>query len=149
MTTLEPIAARPEFSILRWKYMVPLAAFVVASIGDVLTTQYVPRGWTGVEADPLAAWVFNHFGNGTIVLPMLLVPILVVVVLKFANRYAWSFIAAGVVAVLYFAAAAHGLEDVHNIVVASYGNGHYEIFGRTVVNHSPLARALLSAPHHG
>ncbi len=129
--------------------MVPLAAFVVASISDVLTTQYVPRGWTGVEADLLVAWVFNHFGNGTIVLPILLVPILVVVVLKFANRYAWSFIAAGVVAVLYFAAA-RGLEDVHNIVVAaSYGNSHYEFLGGTVVNHSPLARVLLSAPHHG
>lgn len=96
-----------------------LAAFVVTTAGDIVTTalfQHSQGFSVRNEGDPLVAWEMTRVGKGVALgAPLLLTAVLVVLLLRVIPS-TWRVVPVALALVLGTAAVVHGVTVVHNVV---------------------------------
>ena len=118
--TTSPRRVRSETTILRWKYMLPYAIFMITLLLDIVSTYFIVNHFGGVETDPLSRWAFDKMGLIAMLIPVLVGTIGGLGLFKFAQIRRSRFVELAVIALFLFSALSHGSAGIRNIMGAAH-----------------------------
>ena len=133
------VKVKSPTTILRWRYMVPYVAFLVAIALDIISTYIVMKHFGGVETDPAALWAFSRIGTKAMFIPVALGTFGGLGLIKYARIRSARWLEVLVVIMFCVAAFAHARAGVDNMVIALHSTQPTQVVTATINPSGPLA----------